>query len=178
MTTLQEPGRWWHPMNKWLASQRPMTWIFSHTMHHLDPLVFRLSGGHHTAISKLAGLPVIILTTTGARSGEPRAVPLVGVPDGDKIALIASNWGRAYAPGWYYNLRANPAATVTIENRSRTYTVHEAAGDEYERYWQQAVDMYTGYTAYKQRAGRHIPIMVLTPETGPENDSHIQGGQS
>lgn len=171
MTTQQKPMHWWQSMNKWLGSQRPVTWVFSHSMHHLDPLVYRLTNDRHTAISIFTGMPVILVTTTGARSGEPRTVPLIGMPHEERLALIGSNWGRAYAPSWYYNLRANPEATVTQESRSKTYTAHEATGDEYEMFWQIAVDAYAGYAAYKQRAGRHIPIMVLTPATPPETDA-------
>jgi deazaflavin-dependent oxidoreductase (nitroreductase family) len=96
---------------------------------------------------------------------------LIGIPQGENLALIASNWGRGYAPGWYYNLRANPTAPVTIGDQPRTYAAHEATVDEYDTYWQKAVEMYAGYAAYEQRAGRHIPIMVLTPAPRSETDN-------
>lgn len=171
MTAKEQPTNWWYSFNKWLGGLPPMTWFMSHTMHHLDPLTYRLTGGRYTAISLLAGLPVILITTTGARSGESRTIPLNGFMKGDNLALIASNWGRSTAPGWYYNLRANPTATVTVDNQSTPYIAHEASDEEYASYWQQAVDTYPGYAAYKQRAGRHIPIMVLTPDRGPKESA-------
>ena len=89
-------------------------------------------------------------------------MPLVAFPDGDNLFVIASNWGRSHHPGWYYNLSANPEATITIQGQTTKYVAHEAAGDERERCWRTAVDNYAGYAAYERRAGnRTIPVMVL-----------------
>jgi deazaflavin-dependent oxidoreductase (nitroreductase family) len=80
--------------------------------------------------------------------------------------VIGSNWGQAHAPSWYYNLRANPQATGSIDGVSATYQAHEAMGAEYDRLWQLAEDTYAGYSVYKTRAShRRIPVMVLTPAT-------------
>jgi deazaflavin-dependent oxidoreductase (nitroreductase family) len=137
-------------------------------MHHLDKIAVRLSGGKTTAANILTGLPTVTLTTTGARSGKERSVPLISFPDGDKLIFVASNWGQQGHPSWYYNLRANPEATVSFQGQSKEYIVHEAAGSDWERYWDQVVDAHAGYAAYKQRAnGRQIPIMVCAPKNNP-----------
>lgn len=140
--------------------------LFIPTAHRMDRLVLKLSGGRTTAVGLSAGLPLVTLTTTGAKSGQPRSVPLVGIPDGDRIVLIASNFGQAHHPAWYHNLRKTPQATVTVAGRSAQYLAREAEGPEYDRLWQQAVQLYAGYAAYRQRtAGRRIPILILSPDT-------------
>jgi deazaflavin-dependent oxidoreductase (nitroreductase family) len=145
--------------------------------HRADRAALHLSGGRTTAVGLLAGLPLVWLTTTGAKSGQKRRVPLVGIPDGDTIVLVASNFGQGHHPGWYHNLRAHPQASVSIGSSDATYVAHEAAGAEYDRLWQKAVALYGGYAAYKTRTGgRQIPIMVLQRQGGrsPQEDSSIQ----
>jgi len=86
------------------------------------------------------------------------------VPDGEKWILIASNWGGEKAPAWYFNLRKQPACTITYDGATRSCQAREISGKEYERYWEQAVAMYSGYALYKKRAAhRHIPVFVLAP---------------
>jgi deazaflavin-dependent oxidoreductase (nitroreductase family) len=88
----------------------------------------------------------------------------VGIPEGDSIVLVASNFGSQTHPAWYYNLRAHPQATLAVNGRSGTYLAREAAGVERERYWNRAVELYRGFDAYRLRAsGRTIPIMILSP---------------
>jgi deazaflavin-dependent oxidoreductase (nitroreductase family) len=164
MTQTQTSSHWWYPINKTIASIRPISWTIAHTFHHLDRAVLKLSGGNHTATTILIGLQVVTLTAVGAKSGEPRSVPLIAFPDGDNLLLIASNWGRSHHPAWYYNLSANPEATVSIKGQSAKYIAHEAGVDERERCWDIAVGNYAGYAAYERRAGdRRIPVMVLEP---------------
>src|SRR5215211_1722742 len=93
-------------------------WIFARTLDPLDRLLLRLSGGRVSVPGVLTGLPVVMLTTIGAKSGQPRTVPLVGLRDGDKVVLIGSNFGQTHHPGWYYNLRAHPEATLELPERS------------------------------------------------------------
>ena len=134
------------------------------TAHRLDRLVLQVSRGRTTAAGLLSGLPVITLTTIGARSNQPRTVPLVAIPDGDKVVVIASNYGQQQHPAWYFNLRKNPHAVLTRGRQQRNYIAREVEGTEYDRYWQQAVRLYAGYATYKSRAGgRRIPVLVMTP---------------
>ncbi len=115
----------------------------------------------------LTGLPVVMVTTTGARTGQHRTSPLAPIPDPERVgrfALIASNFGQHRLPAWYFNLKKNPRAVCSADGRGVPYVAHEAAGDEYDRFWGYAVDIYFGYALYKQRAGRRIPIMVMELE--------------
>ena len=147
------------------ASTRAGAWFFSHAAHRLDLSVIRLSKGRSSLTSIFADLPVVTLTTIGAKSGRHRTVPLVGIPHGEEVVLIASNFGRAHHPAWYHNLRANPEARLSFHGRAGTYIAHEATGPEREAYWQEAVELYAGYAAYMERTkGREIPVMLLTPK--------------
>jgi len=157
--------RWWHQPCKRLASTAVGAWFFSHTLHHVDHWVIRLTHGQQSLTNVLSGVPILTLTTIGAKSGQARSVPLVGIPDGEKIVLFASNWGRTFYPAWYHNLRANPEAQVTWAGQTRTYVARAADAAERTRYWQQAVNLYPGYAAYERRTqGRPIPVLVLTPK--------------
>lgn len=150
-----------------VAALRPASWASSHLAHHLDRPIFRLTNGRHTVVSLLTGLPVVLLTTTGAKSGQPRSVPLLGIPDGDTLILVASNWGGHTHPAWYYNLKAHPDCSVEVNDRSHPYTAHELSGDDKTTAWQKAATIYPGYNAYKSRTGgRDIPVMKLTPRRG------------
>ena len=143
---------------------RPVTAFFAPRVHHLDKAVFRLTGGKY-AIAGILGWDIIQLTTIGARTNQLRTVPLVGVIDEEKIALIASNFGRSQNPAWYYNLKAHPECDVYFKDRNGKYIAHEAQREEYEYFWQMAVSYYAGYEKYKERAAhRHIPVMVLEPK--------------
>lgn len=150
-----------------LIAAKPIAAINSRLLPHLDRAVYRLSGGRTTFLGLSTGLPVITLTTIGAKSGQPRVSPLICIRDPERpgtLAVIGSNWGQAHAPSWYYNLRSHPQATGSINGVSATYQAHEATDAEYDRLWQLAVDTYAGYAVYKVRAShRRIPVMVLTP---------------
>src|SRR5512135_2931655 len=98
-----------------IAMTRPGTWFLSKRLHHFDRAILRMSKGRTTLTNILAGLPTVSLTAMGARSGQPRSVPLIGIPDEEKIILIATNFGQKHYPAWYINLRANPEATITIK---------------------------------------------------------------
>ncbi|WP_420628672.1 nitroreductase family deazaflavin-dependent oxidoreductase [Candidatus Leptofilum sp.] len=138
--------------------------IMARTMHHLDKLVLKVSNGRSTATTLLAGLQILNLTTMGAKSGQPRTVPLLAIPFADnQLVIIASNWGQQKNPAWYYNILANPEVTVTRDGRSQPYLARETDGDERAACWQTAVETYPGYAAYKQRTSRHIPVILLTP---------------
>jgi len=144
-------------MLKWVSA------FFAVVLYRLDGAVLKLSSGKHT-VTEIVGLPIIQLTTIGAKTGQPRTMPLVSLIDGEKIALIGSNFGRKPNPGWYYNLKAHPACTVQFNGKTGQYIARQTEGDEREKYWQMGVSYYRGYELYKKRAAqRDIPVMVLEP---------------
>lgn len=141
----------------------PVTAFFAPWTHQLDGIILKLTKGKHAA-SEILGWTIIQLTTIGAKTNQPRTIPLIGLFDGDRIALIASFFGREYNPAWYYNLKKNPECEVQCNSRSGTYLAHEAEGDERDKYWRLALSYYAGYEKYKERSGRKIPVMVLEPK--------------
>jgi deazaflavin-dependent oxidoreductase (nitroreductase family) len=142
----------------------PVTAFFAPWIHQLDKAVLKLTNGNYT-VAEMIGWNVIQLTTTGAKTGQPRTMPLIGLFDGERIALIASSFGRKHNPSWYYNLKAHPECKVRSSKRTGTYIARETEGEEYKKYWQLGVAYYAGYEKYKERAShRHIPVMVLEPK--------------
>lgn len=133
------------------------------TANRLDQLITKATGGRRSFAGIATGVPVVILTTTGAKSGEPRTVAVYGIPHPDGLALIASNWGGAKHPAWYHNLKANPQATVSIEGDTWQATARRATPRERDEIWARGVELYPGWAKYEARAGdRHIEVFVLT----------------
>ena len=146
-----------------IAMMRPVTGFFANKLHRIDGMVLKLTKGKYT-LSEIVGWPVIQVTTLGAKTGETYTIPLLGLFDGDKIALIASSFGRQHNPGWYYNLKAHPECQVHFKGRTKNYVARETDGDEREKYWQMGVSYYKGYDVYKIRAAhRKIPVLILEP---------------
>ena len=143
---------------------RPVSALLAIVLHTADTALLRFTNGQRT-FTRIAGLPIIQLTTKGAKTGQMRTTPLVGMPDGGKLVLIASNFGNKYYPGWYHNLKAYPECDVRFKGKSKRYVARESTGDERARYFQLAVSYYEGYAKYEERAApRKIPVMVLEPK--------------
>jgi len=104
------------------------TWYLKQIAPRIDPPLLRLSGGR---VSSVYPTPVMLLTTTGAKSGLPRTLPLVYLTDGEQVILMASNYGKTSHPAWFRNLTANPKVEVLAGKRSGTYAASEItdAGD-------------------------------------------------
>jgi deazaflavin-dependent oxidoreductase (nitroreductase family) len=146
------------------ASSGPGSRLFAPVLYRLDKPVYRRSGGRFTLTSLLAGLPMAMLTTTGAKSGKPRTVPVLGLPTPEGLAVISSNYGRRDHPAWYYNLRAYPEGQVSIGRDKRPFKAVEAEGDRRERIWRYALEVYPGFATYEKRAThRRIAVWVLEP---------------
>lgn len=144
-----------------IASSKAASPLISRMITPADRLMLRLTGSTVSAL--LAGLPVIWVTTTGARSNRPRTVPLTAVPHGEGIAVIGTQFGRVSTPGWVYNLRANPAATVAWRDATVAVTARPLGQEEALPVWQAAADIYPGYARYRERAS-HRKIEVFSLE--------------
>lgn len=144
------------------AASGPGSWLFARVLHRVDRPVHRLTRGRHTFASLLSGLPVVMLTTTGAKSGRPRTVPVLGIPAEEGVAVIASNFGQRSHPGWYHNLRAHPDGEVVVDGRRRRVRAVEAQGERREQIWQAGLRVYPGLGQYERRAShRRISVFVL-----------------
>ena len=97
-------------------------WFLNRIAPRIDPPLLRLTGGR---VSSVYPTPAMLLTTTGAKSGQPRTLPLLYIADGDRLILMASNYGKTSHPAWYRNLVANPAVEVLAGKHSGTYTATE-----------------------------------------------------
>ncbi|HRQ22894.1 MAG TPA: nitroreductase family deazaflavin-dependent oxidoreductase [Anaerolineales bacterium] len=142
---------------------KPVTAFFAPRTHVIDNFFLRITNGKHT-LSEILGWNIIQLSTIGARSGKPYTTILIGLLNGERIALIASNFGREHNPAWYYNLKKNPECEVRMGGVLRKYTAREVGGEERETCWKLAVSHYEGYEKYRQRAApRRIPVILLEP---------------
>src|SRR5579884_2626502 len=146
------------------AASGPGSWLFARILHHIDRPVHRLTRGRHTFASLVSGIPVVMLTTTGAKTGQPRTVPVLGIPTGDGVAIIASNFGQQRHPGWYHNLRAHPEAEVVVDGNHRRVRAVEADGERRAAIWEDGLRVYPGFAQYERRASdRRISVFVLEP---------------
>jgi deazaflavin-dependent oxidoreductase (nitroreductase family) len=121
--------------------------------------LYRLSGGK---IGGIPGTQVLLLTTTGRRSGKPRTTPLIYIPDGQALVVVASFGGSDVHPAWFLNLEANPDVEVTIRREpSRRMRARRATPAESERLWPALTKIYSGYAKYREKTAREIPLVIL-----------------
>ena len=144
------------------ASSRPGAWLFSKLLRHLDEVVLRVTRGKHSAPGLLAGLPVLDLTTTGRRSGQPRTSHLISIPVDGNLALLGTNFGQRKTPAWVLNLEAEPRATVRFRDASVVVIARPATAGERAQVMAGSAGIYSGYEKYQQRiSGRDVRIFVL-----------------
>lgn len=139
------------------------TALLSRVLRTLDLLLHRLSGGRKTFAGVFGGFPIILLTTTGARSRLARTNPLTGIPLGDDLAVVGANYGLGVVPSWVYNLRTNSEAEVAYGSRTVRVRAREVSGDEAERVFAAACRIFPGYAEYRQRFREPVPAFVLEP---------------
>ena len=113
--------------------------------------------------SKLMGMHMLLLTTTGRKSGLPRTLPLACFPDGDDLVVVGSNNGQAQHPAWFMNLQQDPEARIHFGRDERRVRAEVATGEERARLWTWLVDQNSMYAKYEKRTTREIPVVVLRP---------------
>lgn len=146
-----------------LVATRPGAVIHRTLAAPLDGPLMRATGGRVSL--EVGAVPVVVLTSTGARSGRPRETPLIYFTDGDGVILVASNYGGARHPGWYHNLLAHPECELRVGERGGRFVAHEVHGAERDRLFALATHLYRGYASYAQRTDgiRTIRVLRLTP---------------
>lgn len=136
--------------------------VVTQVAKRVDPVLHGLTRGR---LGVHLALPFASMTTTGARSGQPRTSAVLYFNDGEDVILIASNWGGEHHPAWYHNLRANPTALLARGDRNGTYVAAEVTDElERERLFALADHVYEGFSDYREltdQIGRRIPIMRL-----------------
>jgi deazaflavin-dependent oxidoreductase (nitroreductase family) len=122
---------------------------------------YESSGG--TSANTLRGVPIIVLTSVGARTGKLRKTPLMRVEHDGEYAVVASMGGAPKHPVWYHNLKADPLVELQDGAVRREYLAREASGAERDVWWERACAVWPDYAAYQRRTDRLIPVFVLTP---------------
>ena len=134
---------------------------FMRAVDVLTQAAYRASGGRIGA--RQAGRDILLLTTTGRKSGLERTHALLFVHDGERYVVCGSNFGDARHPAWYLNLRAHPEGTARIGPLTIRIVAMEATGEERARLWQKLVVAWPGYESYQAGIERAIPVVILTP---------------
>ena len=124
--------------------------------------LYRASGGK--IAGRIGQLNVLLLTTTGRRSGRSHTVPLLYAPANGSYAVVASMGGAARDPAWCLNLRAHRLATVEVGRDRVEVRAREVEGEERERLWRAMVAGYSGYDRYQAKTARRIPVVLLEPD--------------
>ena len=146
-----------------MANFSEIPWIAEHIeLYRTDPEKARMWDS--TPLGGPGLLPTLLLTTTGRKSGEPRALPLIYGEAGDSYVIIASKGGLPSHPVWYLNLEANPECELQVATKKISARARVTTGEERERLWNQMLEVYPQYNDYQKNAGeRQIPVVVLDP---------------
>jgi deazaflavin-dependent oxidoreductase (nitroreductase family) len=140
----------------------PVNPMIIKTMSAMHEFWYRLTGG--LLGGSMMGRPILLLTTTGRKTGARRTTPLMYLEDSDNLVVIASNGGNPRHPAWWLNLEQNPQAEVQMTGEKRRVKAEEATGGERERLWRAVVEVYSGYEGYQKTTERQIPVVILRPE--------------
>ncbi len=135
--------------------------IVSLAVTGIHKALYRLSGGR--VGGHMAGMDILVLTTTGRKSGEPRTTPLTYFRDGANLVLVASNGGADTAPAWYLNLQSKPEVTVLIGKIEQRMRAATAAPADRARLWAMIVGKVPNYAGYAKKTSREIPVVILQP---------------
>jgi deazaflavin-dependent oxidoreductase (nitroreductase family) len=138
-----EPGAW-----EWVAKQVEE---------------YEASGGTRANTLRDTGIPIVIVTMRGAKSGKVRKIGLMRVEHEGSYALVASKGGDPSHPAWYHNMMADPNILIQDGPQPLAYVVREVDGDERQAWWDRAAAVYPPYLEYAEKAGRQIPVLVASP---------------
>lgn len=127
----------------------------------LNVPLYRLTRGR--VGGRVGGGPVLLLTTTGRKSGQPRTAPVLYLADGDRFVVINTNAGNTKTPAWSLNLRANPEAEVEVGERKVKVRARLAEGEERADLWRRHMEQYSGWDYYESKLDREIGVFVLEP---------------
>jgi F420H(2)-dependent quinone reductase len=136
------------------------TWLVT-LIDRITQPIYRLSGGR--LASKQMGMPMLMLTTTGRKSGKERSHVLLYIPDGDRMLIMASNNGQDKHPGWYYNIQANPQVDVRYGTKRGKFKATIADPQQRQELWDRVVKKHVFYAHHQSKTEREIPVVVLTP---------------
>jgi deazaflavin-dependent oxidoreductase (nitroreductase family) len=147
---------------------RPYVGTIIKTMSKVTVAIYRRTGGLLGSKWRVGsafpwGIPVLLLTTIGRKSGQPRVAPLLFIEQGDEVIIVASQGGLPKDPLWYKNLQANPDCEIQIKRRKMRMRARTASPDEREALWPKLVGHYPDFASYATWTERVIPVLILTP---------------
>jgi deazaflavin-dependent oxidoreductase (nitroreductase family) len=132
------------------------------TWSAIHEFLYRLTGG--VLGGSAMGRPILLLTTTGRKTGQRRTTPLMYLEDDENLVVIAANGGNPRHPSWWLNLEKNPQAEVQLKNQKKRVKAEEASGEERERLWRAVVEVHSRYEDNQKSTERRIPVVILRPE--------------
>ena len=142
------------------APKSSLFWRFFNNSVKGHTAVFRLTGGRIGG--RMVGGPILLLHHVGAKSGKRRVSPLLYLPDGERMVIVASKGGYTKHPGWFHNLMANPDTHVELPREGKVAVrARKAPAEVREELWPRVVDLYEGYATYQRSTDREIPLVVL-----------------
>jgi deazaflavin-dependent oxidoreductase (nitroreductase family) len=142
-----------------LSMAMPDSWLKA--TGKLNVPIYRLSRGR--VFGSIGTAPVLLLTSTGRRSGQQRTAPVVFLADGERYVVIGSNAGNERTPAWSYNLQANPDAEIEVRSVRKRVRARVAEGEERAELWRKVNEMYEGFDDYDAKTSRDIAVFVLEP---------------
>jgi deazaflavin-dependent oxidoreductase (nitroreductase family) len=140
-------------------------WLFQQIMR-LQIYLYRRSGGK--TMGHMRGMPLLLLTTVGRKSGKQRVTPVMYIRDGDDYVITASNAGADKHPAWYLNLKANPQTTIEVGSMTKSVSARQASQEEKARLWAQLVEQAPFFEDYKKKTTRDIPMVILHTTGGKD----------
>ena len=123
--------------------------------------LYNVSGGRIGG--KLGKLPILLLTTTGRKSGKQRTLPLVYIMDDSAYVITASAGGADKNPGWFFNIRSNPQATIQVKDKHIKVTAEIAGQEKKSELWARLLEVAPNFAGYQKRTSREIPMLILHP---------------
>lgn len=143
-----------------LTGNTPGRWVARRVAPRVDRHLLRLSKGR---VSSAVVTPELLLVSVGAKTGRRRTTPLTYFTHGDRVVVVASNYGGSRHPAWYYNVLANPRVTISAGGYTGTFVGQEMSGTEREHLWNLAKAFIPSYVDYERLAGkRTIPVLAFT----------------
>jgi deazaflavin-dependent oxidoreductase (nitroreductase family) len=142
------------------VSSSPLWWFWER-FTDVHTAAYKIS--HGRLGGRAYGVPVVLIESVGRKTGKHRTHPLLCLPDGERLVIIASKGGTDRHPAWYHNLVAHPETTAWWKGEKRRVRAREASGEERERLWRMMANAYPDYENYQRRTDRQIPVVVLEP---------------
>jgi len=128
-------------------------------------IIEEFRANHGKVGGQFEGAPLLLLHTTGAKTGQARVNPVMYLPDGDDHVVFASKAGASTSPDWYHNLLANPRASIEVGDQTLNVVARVAEGETRERLWSKQKELYPGFAEYEAKTTRQIPVVILETET-------------